>query len=152
MNELNRRAFLDLIAFSEGTYGKGDNGYNVLVGGELFDSYVDHPRKVITIKMKGQVIRSSAAGRYQILKRYYDAYAAQLGLKNFSPAAQDAIALQMIKEQKALESIDAGNIPEAIKRCANIWASLPGAGYGQHENKLETLLAKYKEFVGVEHG
>lgn len=146
MNEVNRRAFLDLIAFSEGTYGHGDNGYNVMVGGSLFDSYVDHPRKVVTINMKGQKIRSSAAGRYQILGRYYDAYKQSLGLKNFTPGEQDAIALQMIKEQKALDSIDAGNIEEAIKRCANIWASFPGAGYGQHENNMEHLLDKFNEF------
>lgn len=149
MNEHNRRAFLDMIAFSEGTYGKGDNGYDVLVGGGTFDSYKDHPRKVMSINMHGQVIRSTAAGRYQILARYYDAYAKELGLKNFGPPAQDAIALQMIKEQKALPSIDAGNIEEAIRRCANIWASLPGAGYGQHENRMDLLLKKYDEFRGM---
>lgn len=145
----NRKAFLDMLAFSEGTYGKGDNGYNVLVGGELFKSYADHPRKVISLNMKGNTIRSSAAGRYQILTRYYDFYAKLLGLKDFSHAAQDAIAMQMIKEQKALPSIDAGNIQEAIERCANIWASLPGAGYGQHEHKVEVLLAKYNEFKAL---
>lgn len=146
MNEGNRKAFLDLIAFSEGTYNRGDDGYNILVGGTTFASYVDHPRKVITIKMKGQVIRSTAAGRYQILARYYDAYAKLLGLKNFAPASQDAIALRMITEQKAMPSVDAGNIEEAIKRCANIWASFPGAGYGQHENKMASLLEKFNEF------
>ena len=27
--------------------------------------------------------------------------------------------------------IDRGDIRQAIDRCSNIWASLPGAGYGQ---------------------
>ena len=35
----NRKAFLDMIAHSEGTAGHGDDGYNVMVGGKLFDDY-----------------------------------------------------------------------------------------------------------------
>ncbi|CBJ42529.1 protein of unknown function [Ralstonia solanacearum CFBP2957] len=30
---------------------------------------------------------------------------------------------------------------EAIAKCKNIWASLPGAGYGQHEHTFEQLRA-----------
>ena len=33
----------------------------------------------------------------------------------------------------------------AIDRCSNIWASLPGAGYGQFEHKADSLIAKFKE-------
>ena len=47
-----------------------------------------------------------------------------------SPKSQDAVALQ-IKERGALPMIDRGDIRQAIDRCSNIWASLPGAGYGQ---------------------
>ena len=34
----------------------------------------------------------------------------------------------------ALPMIDRGDIRQAIDRCSNIWASLPGAGYGQFEH------------------
>ena len=34
----------------------------------------------------------------------------------------------------ALPMIDRGDIRQAIDRCGNIWASLPGAGYGQFEH------------------
>ena len=44
--------------------------------------------------------------------------------------SQDAVALQQIKERGALPMIDRGDIRQAIDRCSNIWASLPGAGYG----------------------
>ena len=60
-----------------------------------------------------------------------DAYRKQLGLKDFSPKSQDAVALQQIKERGALPMIDRGDIRQAIDRCSVIWASLPGAGYGQ---------------------
>ena len=37
-------------------------------------------------------------------------------------------------DRAALPMIDRGDIRQAIDRCSNIWASLPGAGYGQFEH------------------
>ena len=45
----------------------------------------------------------------------------------------------------ALPMIDRGDIRQAIDRCSNIWASLPGAGYGCLEHKADSLIAKFKE-------
>ena len=45
--------------------------------------------------------------------------------------------------------IDRGDIRQAIDRCGNIWASLPGAGYGQFEHKADSLIAKFKETGGT---
>ncbi|HGF5927973.1 TPA: glycoside hydrolase family protein [Citrobacter freundii] len=144
-----RKAFLDMLAWSEGTDKPGqptkNHGYDVIVGGSLFTDYSEHPRKLITLNHK---LKSTAAGRYQLLARYWDAYRKQLGLKDFSPASQDAVALQQIKERGALPMIDRGDIRQAIDRCSNIWASLPGAGYGQLEHKADTLIAKFKEAGG----
>ena len=47
-------------------------------------------------------------------------------------------------ERGALPMIDRGDIRQAIDRCSNIWASLPGAGYGQFEHKADSLIAKFK--------
>ena len=55
------------------------------------------------------------------------------------------MALQQVKERGALPMIDRGDIRQAIDRCSNIWASLPGAGYGQFEHKADSLIAKFKE-------
>ncbi|MCZ8920921.1 glycoside hydrolase family protein [Escherichia albertii] len=145
-----RKAFLDMVAWSEGTdNGRQptcNHGYDVIVGGELFTDYSDHPRKLVTLNPK---LKSTAAGRYQILSRWWDAYRKQLGLKDFSPKSQDAVALQQIKERGALPMIDRGDIRQAIDRCSNIWASLPGAGYGQYEHKIGDLIARFKEAGGV---
>lgn len=144
-----RKAFLDMLAWSEGTDKPGqptkNHGYDVIVGGSLFTDYSDHPRKLVTLNPK---LKSTAAGRYQLLSKWWDAYRKQLGLKDFSPASQDAVALQQIKERGALPLIDKGNIRQAIDRCSNIWASLPGAGYGQFEHKADNLIAKFKEAGG----
>lgn len=153
----NRRAFLGMIAVSElgrDLIAKSNNGYNVIVGSTadrpiLFSDYADHPRKLMSITIKGQVVKSTAAGRYQILARYYDHYKAQLGLPDFSPASQDAIALQLIRECKALDDIDAGRFLTALTKCRSRWASLPGAGYQQHENSADYLLAAYVSAGGV---
>ena len=51
--------------------------------------------------------------------------------------------MQQIKERGALPTIDRGDIRQAIDRCSNIWASLPGAGYGQFEHKADSLIAKF---------
>jgi muramidase (phage lysozyme) len=142
----NLKAFLDMIAVSEGTAGKGDDGYNVIVGGALFESYDDHPRKLVWLRPG---LASTAAGRYQLLSRYYDAYKKQLNLPNFSPISQDLIAIQQIRERGALQDIEKGYISVAIDKVKNIWASLPGAGYGQHENKLDKLIATYKNAGGT---
>ncbi|MFP1258742.1 lysozyme [Klebsiella michiganensis] len=151
MQELNkqRKAFLDMLAWSEGTDKAGqptkNRGYDVIVGGSLFSNYADHPRKLVVLNPK---LKSTAAGRYQLLARWWDAYRKQLGLKDFSPASQDQVALQQIKERGALPLIDSGLIRQAIDRCSNIWASLPGAGYGQFEHKAENLIAKFKAAGG----
>ena len=59
------------------------------------------------------------------------------------------MALQQIKERGALPMIDRRYPLQAIDRCSNIWASLPGAGYGQFEHKADSLIAKFKEAGGT---
>lgn len=144
----NRKAFLDMIAHSEGTStckATRHDGYDVIVGGTVFTDFADHPHKLVILNPR---LKSTAAGRYQLLMRYWHAYRKQLKLADFSPASQDAVAIQQIKEQKALADVDAGRFELAVAKCANIWASLPGAGYGQHENTLASLLAAYQNAGG----
>ena len=51
-----RKAFLDMVAWSEGTDNgrqpTHNHGYDVIVGGELFTDYSDHPRKLVTLNPK----------------------------------------------------------------------------------------------------
>ena len=79
MVEINnqRKAFLDMLAWSEGTDNgrqkTRNHGYDVIVGGELFTDYSDHPQ---TCHAKPKL--KSGARRYQLLSRWWDAYRAQL--------------------------------------------------------------------------
>jgi len=146
----NLLPFLDMLAFSEGTSNSPttrDDGYDQLVGRTRFTSYASHPRVLVDLPRLG--IKSTAAGRYQLLARYWDAYSKQLNLKDFSPINQDRIALQQIKERRAVDDILAGRFSLAISKCRNIWASLPGAGYGQYEHGIATLQGFYLRAGGT---
>ena len=147
------KAFLDLIAFSEGTSTSPitqNDGYDVIVSGingpAIFTDYSDHPFASggsVTVRSV-PLLQSTAAGRYQILARYWSAYKAQLNLPDFSPQSQDAVALQQIKERKAIPMIEAGDIQGAITACSNIWASLPGNDYAQGGKSMDELLGQYQ--------
>jgi muramidase (phage lysozyme) len=156
----NLDAFLTMISVSEGTAAIGDRGYNCIVGSRLgrailFTSYRDHPRIKVQVRddlpqtLQDESLWSTAAGRYQILARYFDAYKLSLGLPDFSPSSQDLIATQMIRERLALDDVNAGHFDIALAKVRHTWASLPGAGYGQHENSLADLLQTFTSAGGV---
>ena len=155
----NRKAFLDMIAVSEGTStspATQDNGYDIIVTGvdgtpETFTDYREHPfaggRKSKLINHRG--LTSNASGRYQFMLRDWYHYKALLHLPDFGPDSQDQWALQLIRERQALPLIDLGQFATAVQRVSNIWASLPGAGYNQHENDMAVLEEAYRDAGGT---
>lgn len=153
----NLRAFLDMIAWAEiGTEMllASDNGYNVIAGSVpgmiiTFSSYHRHPGVLIDMDGKVGGLQSTAAGRYQILAKIWAAYRSRLRLRGFYPEDQDRIAIQLIRECRALVDIDIGDIAVAIHKCRSRWASLPGAGYGQPEKKISALLEVYRTVGGT---
>lgn len=144
----NVQAFLRVIRSCEGT--SGPNGYRTFFGGELFDSFVDHPRVRKTFKLrKGGTLTSSAAGAYQILERTWDGLVKQNGFKDFTPETQDKAAIALIRGRKALQDVEQGRFEVALKKCALEWASLPGSPYGQPTKTLEFCKQVYTEHGGV---
>lgn len=135
------KAFLDLIARAEGTYGVGDNGYNILYGFGTFTNYAEHPNIRVT---KGG-LTSTAAGRYQFLKRTWDGLQNDLGLPDFSPNSQDIGAIELVRQKSgALNAILSGNVESAINKVNKVWASFPGAGYtGQGTRSMSQMLTWY---------
>ena len=129
------KAFLDCIAWSEGTSRSPitqNNGYDVVVTGvdgpSIFTDYSDHPfaKGLLPVCVReNPPLYSTAAGRYQLLLRYWAAYRAELHLPDFSPTSQDVVAIQQMKERGAVAHIAAGDIQGAINACSNIWASFP---------------------------
>lgn len=164
----NVKAFLATIGFAEGTVASPatrNDGYDVIVTGrdgvhEVFTDYTTHPfangRASKVINSKG--LTSNASGRYQIMLKDFSHYCAMLSLDDktlypdgaFSPAAQDAYALQLIRERSAIPLIEGGRIEMAIQRCSNLWASFPGAGYAnQPERPMAKMLQAYVNAGGT---
>jgi len=135
------RALLDVIAGAEGA------DYNVQFGGGRFDTSKGwaHPRAVI--RKSGYA--SDASGRYQFLSTTWDGVANQLGIKDFSPANQDAAAMRLIERRGVnLDDVMAGKVDATtLAKLAPEWASLPTAEgksyYGQPVKKAADLLAKF---------
>jgi muramidase (phage lysozyme) len=121
----NMQALLRVIRAGEGT--SDEQGYRRIFGGQLFASYEDHPR--VTVRKSGYT--STAAGAYQMLASTWDETRAMMGLRDFSPASQDAAAVGRIAARGALPDVLAGRFDMAIKKINKEWASMPGSPYGQ---------------------
>lgn len=154
----NLSAFLTAIRFGEGT--SGENGYTILCGGQQFESFESHPAlkgwKGFALKTSmceaagfNEGCVSTAAGAYQINKPTWQALQAVIGKGDFSPERQDAAAIELIREKGALEDVFSGHVRKAVEKCRKVWASLPGAGYSQHEVALSTFNEKYAAAGGV---
>ena len=111
-----------MLAWSEGTDNgrqkTRNHGYDVIVGGELFTDYSDHPRKLVTLNPK-----------LKSLERPEPLPATVGGMPTASNSwktslrkIEDAVALQQTG-RGALPMIDRGDIRQAIDRCSNIWAT-----------------------------
>lgn len=147
-----------MLAFSEGTSTSPAtqcDGYDVIVTGsdkkpEIFSNFSTHPfskgRKSKVINSRG--LTSNASGRYQFMLKDWAHYKSLLRLPDFGPQSQDTWALQLIRERGAMRLIEAGFFDEAVAKVRNIWASLPGAGYGQPEHTLSKLRDAYLKAGG----
>ena len=158
----NTAALLMTIRKSEGT--DGPDGYRVMFGYRYFESFDDHPRQPAQFldRASGQRLWTSAAGAYQMMAvspipggtsstrvDTWDRIKAKLGLPDFSPASQDAAALELIDENGATNDMQAGRFDSAISKIRRVWASLPGAGYGQPERSIDALRLAFTNAGGT---
>ena len=136
------RAMLDTIAYTEGTRGRGKDGYNVTFGYSYFDSCEEHPN----IKVCSGSVCSTAAGRYQFLNKTY----AGLDMDNFWPASQERGALELVKRRGVTlpaAALSATQFANALDRLSYEWASLTPARYGQTHFSIEQVRAEYCELA-----
>lgn len=156
----NVQAFLHMIRYAEGT--AGPDGYRTMFGGGLFEDLSDHPRQAHRFTDRaGRVLWTTAAGAYQFMAisplpgggstrvDTWDRMRAKLQLPDFSPASQDAAAIELIRERGALGDVMAGRLVAAVRKCAPVWASLPGAGYQQPERQFASLAAVFASAGGI---
>lgn len=142
MNNPNVKAFMDAISKAEG------GGYDFMFGalaGKPNDpwrmkSYDTHPGY-------GKGGQNSPAGMYQITKETWQDFGTnRQGISDFSPASQDLIALEMLRDLGVMDFIIAGDLPAALNKASGKWAALP-QGPGKPGRYPKQPSKSYEEFV-----
>jgi lysozyme len=160
--DANVRAFLDVIQRCEGTAGQGDP-YRVCYGfSHVIQDFSDHPKltgewagvQLSDVQCGGAGLSpgciSTAAGAYQITRPTWQRLRDRLGLVDFSPASQDAAAIQLLKDCGAYSRLAAGDLSGAVAKARGTWASLPGANYaGQGMRTFDQVASWYSGSGGA---
>ena len=137
------RALLDTIAFTEGTKGRGEDGYNVIFTYRYFTSCQRHPNR----RYCSGSLCSTAAGRYQFL----DTTWAGLRLPNFRPDNQERGAMKLVVRRQATiptgRALTATEFTNVMNRLSWEWASLPPGRYGQPSYSMAATRRKYCTFA-----
>lgn len=138
--------WLDLIAYAEGTdRARKGAGYDVMFGGSRFTDFSRHPDRVITTPTFPR--GSAAAGRYQFMPGTYAGVAKQLGLRDFSPSAQDQAALELI-ERRGVNPYTDKPTPQTVAKLAPEWASLPTLQGKSYYGQPVKSFAELQKFLG----
>lgn len=158
----NVRALLQAIAVAEGTAREADPYRVCYAYSHVIQSFNDHPYSLGEwkgVKLTDQQCRgaglspgciSTAAGKYQITVSTWRSVKPRLGLPDFSPASQDAAAIELLREVGALALIERGDLAGAVAAARRTWASLPGAGYaGQGERSFASVQSSYLNAGGL---
>ena len=130
---------------------RADNGrqktrnheHDVIVGGELFTDYSDHPRKLVTLNLKSNQQAPDATSFFPLVgchcKKHW---------KTSLRKCQDAVVLQQIKERGAN-----GDFIVVISVRQSTVAAISGLHcwrwLRQFEHKADSLIAKFKEVGGT---
>ena len=146
-----QKALHDAIAFAEGTRGRSKDGYDVMYSYKIMSTCARHPNQCLDF---GNTC-STAAGRYQFLKKTWDGAARVRGFTTFEPENQEKGAAYLIA------SIRKVNVPEgramtrsefelAMGKLSYEWASLPPGRYGQGFKSMSTMWSTYCSFAGCQ--
>ena len=93
-------------------------------------------------------LKSTGAGRYQLLSRWWDAHRKQRLPERLLSEKSDAVALQQIKERGALPMIDRG-YPSGNRPLQQYLGFTAGRWLWSSEHKADSLIAKFKEAGGT---
>ena len=114
-----------VLRTGEGTLG--DSGYTTMFTGAKFTDTSKHPR---LLHRSGRH-RSDAAGAYQFLSTTWDGAKNALGLKDFSPASQEA-AGRYLTQKRGVDPdkiiTDFQTFKNTLDKLAPEWASMPYQG------------------------
>jgi len=141
---VNIKAFLKLIRYAEHKR-EDDDVYFYFLGGKL-KSYDTSAHPIHKLNARGKCLDNAGAYHHN-LKTWEEAY--DMGIvSDFSPAAQDKLAINKLISRNALKYVEAGDLENAINRISTVWTALPGACNSRMEmSEAKQRFAKYlREF------
>lgn len=165
MADANVLAWLELLKWSEGT-GRQADPYRVCYGySYTIADLSEHPsvkradgsREWPGLRLADAMCQnagfapgcvSTAAGAYQITRGTWVGARDALGLPDFSPASQDRAAVYLTQKRGALQDVRAGRLGDAVAKCRNEWASLPGNYARQGQRSLSELIVQFQSAGG----
>jgi tape measure domain-containing protein len=158
LKEPEVQAFLKAVAVAEvgQKLVESGGGYGKSIGGNYNKDDFADPSKLTKIPPNPRGGKQTAFGRYQIHNIDLRAHKEMFGqeIPNLSPYNQDLIGVGRLKYRDAITPLLNGNIPEAIKRAGNEFASLEGSKFnGDGLNKTtgggrrSTFIANYNRYL-----
>lgn len=118
LSNRNVQAFLRAIRAGESS--QGPEAYNMLVFGGTFSDMSTHPniRKPLPNNPNNW---TTAAGAYQITYTTWKWLSILAGVKDFTPASQDKMAIAYLRKLGALDAIIKGDYKTAAEKSKNTW-------------------------------
>lgn len=141
----NVRAFAYMTMRAEGTL---KHGYYTYFGGSRLPSLAAHPNRAVKIGR----YTSSASGAFQFLSPTWAGLKAKLGLTDFSEDSQNAAFVELLREKNALQVLLSGDFDRTVYLVRKVWASFPGAGYGQGEKTMVQVREWYLSALNGSNG
>ena len=141
------RAMLDGIAAAEGA------DWGTLVydkpGTQTIRDFSQHPGITRDRIINGKRTKSSAAGRFQIIKKTWNGAAVRAqGLTDFTPQSQELAAIELLRQRGALDDLLAGNLKGAMEKAGKEWAGIPNSSlakaHNQNSAKEAAFLSAYQ--------
>lgn len=144
-----QKALHDTLAYAEGTRGHSRDGYDVMFSFKLMSSCGNHPNQCIRYGSSC----STAAGRYQFLKKTWDGVANARGFSTFEPENQERGAAYLIANVRRVtvptdRAMSATEFSNAMSKLSYEWASLPPGRYGQPNKSASQMRSMYCSIAG----
>lgn len=138
LGNTNVVAFLHVLSVTEGNVN-----YNSINGGATTSNLTHFPYSATG---------SSAAGAYQIVESNYKNLSADLGLYDWSPHTQDAMAVLLMYGDGAAQALAKGDIQTAIFDASKDWSSIPiGPGSLDHTRATGQSFTHYQDVINLYH-
>lgn len=144
----NLAAFLRVIRVIE----SGGDNYDMIVGGQRLTSFAEHPWVLQPNRPYPAGYNSNASGAYQFLSTTWKIARDAAGVRDFSPASQDAAAVAILKfpwRNGAYADVVAGRFNSAMAKLVLEWEAFQKILAGSYSYSVADVQNLYQNAGGA---